>query len=99
MVTGKNDILDKLRQRRDEMTHRFGVTSLAIFGSVSRGDDTESSDVDVLVEFNGPATFDGFFGLKAFLEEVLGRTVDLVTRSAIREELRSHIERDLVHVS
>lgn len=99
MVVGRQNTLDVLRQERDAVVRSFGVRSLAIFGSVSRDEDSVDSDVDVLVEFDGPATFDGFFGLKAFLEQRLGRPVDLVTQPAIRKELRPYIERDLVHVA
>ncbi len=99
VVTGRQNTLDILKQERDVVARVFGVRSLGIFGSVSRDEDSVDSDVDVLVEFDGPATFDGFFGLKAFLEERLDRPVDLVTQPAIREELRPYIERDLVHVA
>jgi len=48
---------------------RFGVRDLAVFGSVARGDASNASDLDVLVDFVGSATFDGYMGLKLFLED------------------------------
>jgi predicted nucleotidyltransferase len=57
------------------------------------------SDVDMLVSFAGPATFDGYMDLKAFLEDLLGRSVDLVTSGALKPALRSRIASDLVHVA
>jgi predicted nucleotidyltransferase len=54
--------------------------------------------VDVLVELDGLATFDAHMDLKALLERVLGRRVDLVTQRALKPNVRSDVERDLIHV-
>jgi predicted nucleotidyltransferase len=78
---------------------RFGVRDLAVFGSVARGSATEASDLDVLVDFVGPATFDGFMGLKLFLEDHLGVRVDLVTRAALKPRLRARIEAEARRVA
>ena len=77
----------------------FNVKSLAVFGSVARGQARADSDVDVLVEFDGPARFDSYMDLKLFLEELLGRPVDLLTRNGVRPELRPYVEREAVHVA
>lgn len=71
---------------------RFGVRDLSVFGSVARDEATAASDIDLLVDFEGPATFDGFMGLKLFLEDTLGVKVDLVTRAALKPRLKSRIE-------
>lgn len=71
---------------------RFGVRDLAVFGSVARGDASDGSDLDVLVDFVGSATFDGYMGLKLFLEDSLGVKVDLVTRTSLKPRLRARIE-------
>ena len=78
---------------------QYGVKSLAIFGSVARGEATPGSDVDILVEFEGPATFDHFMDTKYYLEDLLGCQVDLVTPQAIKPRLKPYILRDLVHVA
>jgi uncharacterized protein len=78
---------------------RFAVRDLAIFGSVARGEATGASDLDVLVDFTGPATFDGFMGLKLFLEDSLGVKVDLVTRAALKPRLRARIEAEARRVA
>ena len=77
---------------------RYGVTGLALFGSTVRDAAQETSDVDVLVDFNGPATSERYFGVQFYLEDLLGCPVDLVTVNALRRELRPHIEREAVHV-
>jgi uncharacterized protein len=87
-------ILTTHKQKLEEMD----VKSLAIFGSVARDESRSDSDVDVLVEFKGPATFRGYMNLKFFLEELLGSPVDLVTRKSIRPRLKSIIENEALYV-
>jgi len=92
-------ILDRLNAEAPGLKEKYGVKSLAVFGSMARGDDHEGSDVDILVTFDGPATFDNFFDLKFYLEDCLGRSIDLVTDKALRPEMRPRIERECIHVS
>ena len=94
----RNAVLQQLAGQRQKFRD-FKVKSLAIFGSVARGEARPDSDVDVLVEFEGPATFDRYMGLKGFLEGLLGCPVDLLTRNGIRPELMPYVEREAVHVS
>lgn len=95
----RTTILDLLNQHRDEVQRRFGTKRLALFGSAARDELRDDSDVDILVEFSGPATFDGYMDLKFFLEELLGRSVDLVTKDAVKPRMRLIIERDLIDVA
>ncbi len=94
----RSDVLQRLKESKPYVMREFGVTDLALFGSVARGEATEASDVDVLVRFDGPATSRRYFGVQFYLEDVLGCQVDLVTEKALRAELRSHVEREAVHV-
>ena len=55
--------------------------------------------MDVLVEFEGSATFDGYFGLKDYLEQLLGRPEDLVTEKGLKRGARPHVEKDLIRVA
>lgn len=88
-----------LLQAHEAEIRALGVKALGLFGSVARDEATAESDVDVLVEFDGPATLDAFVDLKDLLERVLGRRVDLVTRAALKPLVRPQVERDLVHVA
>lgn len=92
-------ILALLQEHRDVVSTRFGAKDLALFGSAARDEMRADSDVDVLVDFDGPATFDAFFGLKDYLEELLHRPVDLVTRKGLKPRARQHVERDLIRVA
>ena len=77
----------------------LGVGELYLFGSVARDEARDDSDVDLLVEFSTPPSFDRFMDLKFFLEDLLEVPVDLVTRRAMKAALRSDIERDAVRVA
>ncbi len=92
-----SEILQMLAARRDDLA-RMGVKSMAIFGSVARDEARPDSDADILVEFEGPATFNGYMDLKFFLEDLLGRPVDLVTRKSIRPRLKERIESEAQYV-
>ncbi|MCK2044621.1 MULTISPECIES: nucleotidyltransferase family protein [Chromohalobacter] len=94
----KLQTLSLLRQHLPAMVQQFGVRDLALFGSMARDEAEERSDVDVLVSFEGPATADRYFGVQFYLEDLLGRPVDLVTDKALRSELRPFIEREAMHV-
>jgi len=74
----------------------MGVKSLALFGSLARGEGTASSDVDILVELE-PKTFDTYMDVKLFLERLLGRRVDLVLAEAVKPRLRQTIFAEAVH--
>ncbi|WP_310584522.1 nucleotidyltransferase family protein [Deinococcus sp.] len=80
------------------MVARFGVTDIALFGSTARDTARHDSDIDILVSFDGPATSERYFGVQFFLEDLLGRPVDLVTSKALRPELRAFIELEAVRV-
>jgi predicted nucleotidyltransferase len=90
--------LQILSEHKALIAQRFGVASLALFGSTAREAATAESDVDVLVGFAGPATSAQFFGVQFYLEDLLGCPVDLVTEKALRPELRPYVLKDAVHV-
>ncbi|GHA88532.1 nucleotidyltransferase family protein [Modicisalibacter luteus] len=94
----RETILQLLHDHLPTLASEFDVEELAIFGSMARGQAREDSDIDILVSFDGPATSARYFGLQFYLEDLLGRPVDLVTEKALRPELRPYIEREAMHV-
>ena len=86
----RDSALALLAQHREAFAG-LQVKSLALFGSVARGTARPDSDVDILVEFHGPATFDQYVRLREFLERMFARRVDLVTRRSIKSALRQQI--------
>jgi len=93
----RENVLATLELNAPEL-RRLGARSLALFGSVARGEGTESSDIDLLVELQ-PKTFDAYMDVKLFLEKVLGRKVDLVLADAVKPRLRSVILGEAVPAS
>jgi uncharacterized protein len=86
-----------LREAMPELQERYGVGSLAVFGSLARGDATAGSDVDILVRFAGePPGLFGFVRLERHLSELLGLPVDLVMESALKPQLRERILEEAV---
>ncbi len=94
----RDEILKLLHEHRAEV-EKFGVKSLAIFGSAARDQVRDDSDVDVLVEFQRPPTFKAYMGLKFFLEDLLGRKVDLVSPVTLKPRVRPYVEQEAVYVS
>ena len=90
--------LKLLTESKPFLVSRYRVTELALFGSTVRDAAKETSDVDVLVDFDGPATSERYFGVQFYLEDLFGCPVDLVTEKALRPELRPFIEKEAVHV-
>ena len=94
----KDDILIALRQHMAEI-RAFGVSRLALFGSLARGEGRADSDADILVEFEQPVGFFAFARLQRYLEEITGRSVDLVTPGAIRREMRETILAEAIYAA
>jgi predicted nucleotidyltransferase len=91
-------ILDRLKAEAAALREKYRLESLAVFGSVARGDDREGSDLDILVTFQGKTDFDRFMGLKLDLEDMFGRKVDLGTPDTLRPEMKAAVEKELIHV-
>lgn len=92
------DILGVLRTVKPELATRFKARELGLFGSVARAEEATSSDVDLLVDFTEGADLFDLVGLALYLEELLGRKVDVVPRHALRPEFRDVVLRELVPV-
>ena len=92
------EVLEILSRSKPTLVASYGVAWIALFGSTARDTARPDSDIDILIAFDGPATSERYFGVQFFLEDLLGRPVDLVTDKALRPELRPFIEREAVHV-
>jgi predicted nucleotidyltransferase len=88
-----------LLKKRKRTLKKYNVRSLALFGSVARNQARKQSDIDLLVEFSQPVGLFQFARLKMYLEEILGRKVDLVTPEALRKELRDDILREAIRAA
>ena len=100
-MSALDDILARLRGAMPSLRREYGVRTLAVFGSVARGEDAPASDVDVLVEFEPDAlvTLLTLAGLRNELQERLGREVDVVLRRALRPAFRDEVDREAIRVA
>jgi predicted nucleotidyltransferase len=96
-MSTQKEIEEILRKYKPALRERFKVKEIGVFGSVARGEESEQSDVDILVEFSAPVGWE-FVDLKEFLEEILGRQVDLVTVRALKPRLRERILKEVVYL-
>ena len=94
----KDEVLKILTRLKPVLTERFGVTRLALFGSVAHEAARTDSDIDDVVAFDGPVTSKRYFGVQFLLKDELGHPVDLVREKALRPELQPYIEREAIHV-
>jgi predicted nucleotidyltransferase len=90
MRTATVDI-NQIKETVVPILREAGVTRSAIFGSYAAGEQTDESDIDILIEPPESMTLFGFAGLKLELEEVLGRKVDLVEYSAIKPRIKQQL--------
>ncbi len=98
-VRTRDELLEVLKSCRAGLTDRFGVIDLAVFGSYAKELQKKRSDVDILVELDkSHKTFDNYMELKFYLSRAIGGKVDLVLKDSVREELKTRIFREAVHV-
>lgn len=93
-----NQIKGVLQKNMGVLQNQYGVASIGIFGSVSRGEEKEKSDVDVLVEFSKTPGFFKFIELEEFLGKLIGKKVDLVTKKALKPRIKDEILREVSYV-
>jgi predicted nucleotidyltransferase len=95
----REEAISALRGYLPALRRDFSVRRMALFGSTARDDAREDSDLDILVDFEVTPALDAFMGLKFFLEDQLGRKVDLVTPDALKPRMRPVVEREAVDVA
>lgn len=95
----RTDVLSILHKHEGELREKFGVESLALFGSVARDEARPDSDVDLLVEFNRPVGLFGLAALQQHLESLFGCKVDLGTPHSLRPSMKERVLQDAIHVA
>lgn len=96
MIT-KNDILNKLSDLKPILHKEYSVKQIGLFGSFSDGSNTDDSDIDLLVEFERPIGWK-YFSLEIYLENIFGRKIDLVTKNALKEQIKDRILNQVKYV-
>ena len=89
-MESKTDILNKLRELKPILSKEYAVRRIGLFGSFADNSADENSDIDLLVELDKPIGWK-FFSLEIYLEKVFGRKIDLVTKNALKEQIKNDI--------
>jgi len=98
-INTKQEIFNMLKQSRSQL-RKLGVKRIGLFGSIVRGDQRNSSDIDLLVEFAPQKkTFDNFMELSFFLEDILKSRIDLVTKESLSPYIGPHILKEVEYAS
>jgi len=92
------EIQEILRQKKPILRERFKVKEIGIFGSFVRGEEKDTSDLDILVELERPVGLIKFVGLQNYLSDELGEKVDLVTISALKPRIKKNILSEVVYI-
>ena len=97
-MKSQSEYIDIIRSHAKELQERFGITSLRIFGSVARNENTEHSDIDIVVEVQKPS-LKLMYDLKEALKELFACEVDVVRfRDSLRPLFKSNILKDVIYV-
>jgi uncharacterized protein len=94
----KRDQVSVILKQYEQLLKSCGVKSLAIFDSVASDEAHPKSDIDILVEFSEPPTFDRYMDLKFYLEYRLGQTVDLVSHKMLKPQIRQAVEKEAIRI-
>jgi uncharacterized protein len=92
------EIKQILRQRKPLLQEHYRITQLGIFGSFARGEQTEESDVDVLIDYEQAPTLFKLVELRDYLSSVIGMKVDLVTQNGLKPRIRDRVLSEVVYV-
>jgi predicted nucleotidyltransferase len=94
----RTELISMLKQLNDEIKQKFKGRIIGLFGSYARGEETDQSDVDLLIEKEANISLFVLGGMKIYLEEKLNKKVDIVTTSALREDIKPYIMNELIYI-
>jgi len=97
-VTSLEEIKEVIERHRPELKSQFHLDKIGVFGSYARGDQKKRSDIDFLVTFDKDISLMELGGLYSFLQDTMGRRVDVVHKDDIRPEFRDSIIRDVLYI-
>ncbi|MFO7863944.1 MAG: nucleotidyltransferase family protein [Salinivirgaceae bacterium] len=96
-MTNQKDIISKLNELKPWLQQEYSVSKIGLFGSFADNTQTDESDIDILVELEKPIGWK-FFSLELYLEKIFNRKIDLVTKKALKEQIRDSILNKVTYV-
>lgn len=98
MVTSTNDVLEVINANKDDI-NKLGIAKVGLFGSFSRGDQNQGSDIDLLIEFEkNKKNFKNYMGFVRLAENLFGRDVEVVTSESLSSYLAPYIKKEVKYV-
>ncbi len=97
MVKNKEEILNTLKNVKNKLRIAYRVKTIGLFGSYIRNNQTATSDIDFLVEFENDADLLHFIGLSRYLEEIFNTKVDVISKPSLKEELKQNILEEVIY--
>ncbi len=98
IMKSKKEVLKILKEEFPHLKEKFNVKNIGLFGSYARGEQSETSDIDLLVEFEKPIDFFKLVELEDYLSKMLGAKVEIATPGALKERIKPYIMRDVSYV-
>jgi len=92
------ELITVLKQLNEEIRQKYKGRIIGLFGSYARGEETDQSDIDLLIEKEANVSLFVLGGMKVYLEEKLNKKVDIVTTAALREEIKPYIMNELIYI-
>jgi len=94
----RSEILEILKKYKNENAEKYGINSIGLFGSFSKDNESDGSDIDIIIETTEPDLFK-MVHIKGELEELFHKTIDIVRkREKMNPYLKKHIEKDAIYV-
>lgn len=95
-IMQRQEIINFLRSNKRLLKDKYKVSKIGIFGSFAREENTNESDIDIIVSM--PSDFDNYYDLKEFLEQQLNSEIDLALEKNIRNLIRKKIQDEVIYV-
>jgi len=96
-MMSKSIVIERLNELKPFLQKEYSVKSIGLFGSFSDNSFSDESDIDILVEFEKPIGWK-FFTLEIYLEKTFGRKIDLVTKSALKDQIKEKIMQQVKYI-
>lgn len=98
MMKTFDEIREVLSRQKQSICENYQITEIGIFGSYARGEQTETSDVDVLVDYETAPTFITLVQLRDYLSELFGLKVDIVTKNGLKPRIRDRVLAETIYI-
>ena len=93
----RDEVINCLKENKERLSRKYPLKAMALFGSYARQEQTEHSDIDVLVEFSEPVGIE-FIDLAEELERIFNKRIDLISKKGIKDHYMPYIEDDAIYV-